>query len=262
MGTVESPGEHGARCSAAAGRTAGPYRDELGLLRGQLTNLRALLVLSILMTESADDQQILRLATSAAASLGSWQIAGFVIGDAWWAGSRRGGALDPELASRAPGPARDRRPGGQPGRRVGLGLPDAEHRGPDRLPDRARRARARGGGTVPGPGAGPADRGGGVQRPAARAGAGHRGAAGRHQRGAGGDGGHAAPRHGHPRAAHPGRGGRRRRGRHRRGAARPDRAGGRGGGPLRQPVRLGRARASRPGTRNRPPTSGSSCSAG
>ncbi|MGH3068329.1 MAG: PucR family transcriptional regulator [Streptosporangiaceae bacterium] len=77
---------------------AGTYRDELGLLRGQLTNLRALLVLSILMTESADDQQILRLATSAAASLGSWQIAGFVIGDAWWAGDRRGGALDPELA--------------------------------------------------------------------------------------------------------------------------------------------------------------------
>ncbi len=75
-----------------------PYRDELGLLRSQLTNLRALLVLSILMTESADDQQILRLATSAAASLGSWQIAGFVIGDAWWAGDRRGGALDPELA--------------------------------------------------------------------------------------------------------------------------------------------------------------------
>jgi sugar diacid utilization regulator len=77
---------------------AGPYRDELGLLRSQLTNLRALLVLSILMTESADDQQILRLATSAAASLGSWQIAGFVIGDAWWAGDRRGGALDPDLA--------------------------------------------------------------------------------------------------------------------------------------------------------------------
>ena len=68
-------------------------------LRSQLTNLRALLVLSILMTESADDQQILRLATSAAASLGSWQITGFVIGDAWWAGDRRGRALDPDLAT-------------------------------------------------------------------------------------------------------------------------------------------------------------------
>ena len=74
-------------------------RDELGLLRSQLTNLRALLVLSILMTESADDQQILRLATSAAASLGTWQIAGFVIGDAWQAGGRHCGAPAPELAA-------------------------------------------------------------------------------------------------------------------------------------------------------------------
>ena len=74
-------------------------RDELSLLRSQLTNLRALLVLSILMTESADDQQILRLATSAATSLGSWQVAGFVIGDAWRAGDRRRGAPGPELAA-------------------------------------------------------------------------------------------------------------------------------------------------------------------
>ena len=74
-------------------------RDELGLLRSQLTNLRALLVLSILMTESADDQQILRLATSAATSLGTWQIAGFVIGDAWQAGGRHCGAPGPELAA-------------------------------------------------------------------------------------------------------------------------------------------------------------------
>ena len=74
-------------------------RDELGLLRSQLTNLRALLVLSILMTESADDQQILRLATSAATSLGTWQIAGFVIGDAWQADGRHCGAPGPELAA-------------------------------------------------------------------------------------------------------------------------------------------------------------------
>ena len=74
------------------------HRDELGLLRGQLTNLRALLVLSILMTESSDDEQILRLATSAAASLGSWQIAGFVIAGQWWADGRRRAALEPGLA--------------------------------------------------------------------------------------------------------------------------------------------------------------------
>jgi sugar diacid utilization regulator len=76
----------------------GPLQTSASHPSHALTNLRALLVLSILMTESADDQQILRLATSAAASLGSWQITGFVIGDAWWAGDRRGGALDPELA--------------------------------------------------------------------------------------------------------------------------------------------------------------------
>jgi sugar diacid utilization regulator len=75
------------------------HRDELGLLRGQLTNLRALLVLSILMTESSDDEQILRLATSAAASLGGWQIAGFVIENAWWADGRRRAALEPGLAA-------------------------------------------------------------------------------------------------------------------------------------------------------------------
>ena len=90
MGTLQSP---------AGESPAGTYREELGLLRSQLTNLRALLVLSILMTESADDQQILRLATSAATSLGTWQIAGFVIGEEWWAGSRRCGAPGPQLAA-------------------------------------------------------------------------------------------------------------------------------------------------------------------
>jgi hypothetical protein len=71
VGTVESPAGTAPAATAPAGTApagiapAGPYRDELVLLRSQLTNLRALLVLSILMTESADDQQILRLATSA-----------------------------------------------------------------------------------------------------------------------------------------------------------------------------------------------------
>lgn len=53
-------------------------------LREQLTNLRALLVLSILMTETADEGQIRRLAASSAPSLGSWRIVGFALADGTW----------------------------------------------------------------------------------------------------------------------------------------------------------------------------------
>jgi sugar diacid utilization regulator len=77
--------------------------DLLASFRGQLTNMRALLVLFILMTESSDEEQILRLATSAAATLGSWQVAGFVIGDAWWTGTKPSGPVDPGLASQLRG---------------------------------------------------------------------------------------------------------------------------------------------------------------
>jgi len=58
------------------------HSDELGLLRGHLTNLRALLVLSILMTESADDEQIFRLKGHSGADGGAYRPAGEV---AWWA---------------------------------------------------------------------------------------------------------------------------------------------------------------------------------
>jgi sugar diacid utilization regulator len=51
--------------------------------KSQLTSLRALLVLSVLVTDSADDDQIMRLATAAASSLGRWRIAGFAVGDSW-----------------------------------------------------------------------------------------------------------------------------------------------------------------------------------
>jgi sugar diacid utilization regulator len=71
--------------------------DSVASLRGQLTNLRALLVLSILMTESADDGQILRLAASSASSLGAWRIAGFLIGGAWRTGTRTTGAMSAEV---------------------------------------------------------------------------------------------------------------------------------------------------------------------
>jgi sugar diacid utilization regulator len=82
--------EVGGAASAASPPTPPPPTprgDSLASLRGQLTNLRGLLVLSILMTESADDAQIIRLAVSAASSLGGWRIAGFLVGDAWRPGT-------------------------------------------------------------------------------------------------------------------------------------------------------------------------------
>ncbi len=66
-------------------------------LRSQLTNLRALLVLSILMTESPDHEQILRLVASAASSLGGWRVAGFVLGDVCWTDAAAPAAASPGL---------------------------------------------------------------------------------------------------------------------------------------------------------------------
>jgi DNA-binding PucR family transcriptional regulator len=73
--------------------------EDPGLLRSQLTNLRALLVLSILMTESADDEQILRLAVSAASSLGAWRIAGFAVENRWRTDADGTGSIPPELSN-------------------------------------------------------------------------------------------------------------------------------------------------------------------
>jgi PucR C-terminal helix-turn-helix domain/GGDEF-like domain len=80
-----------------SGPAASGHHDDPALLRAQLTNLRALLVLSILMTESADDEQILKLAVSAASSLGAWRIKGFAVGDQWQNGADRAGAIPPQL---------------------------------------------------------------------------------------------------------------------------------------------------------------------
>jgi sugar diacid utilization regulator len=82
----------------AIGSSAPAHGDSL---RGQLTNLRALLVLSILMTESADHEQILRLAASAASSLGGWRVAGFVIAGTWWPGPEAPAAKSPAAESLA-----------------------------------------------------------------------------------------------------------------------------------------------------------------
>jgi hypothetical protein len=77
--------------------SAGARSSDLGFLRFQLTNLRALLVLSILMTESADDEQILRLAVSAASALGTWRIAGFAVGDSWRTDANGTGSIPQQL---------------------------------------------------------------------------------------------------------------------------------------------------------------------
>jgi PucR C-terminal helix-turn-helix domain/GGDEF-like domain len=79
------------------GSSAGAHHSDVRLLRAQLSNLRALLVLSILMTESADDEQILRLAVSAASALGAWRIAGFAVGDTWRTAADGAGPIPPLL---------------------------------------------------------------------------------------------------------------------------------------------------------------------
>ncbi|MDQ3732404.1 MAG: helix-turn-helix domain-containing protein [Actinomycetota bacterium] len=74
-------------------------------VREQLTNLRALLVLSILMTESADEDQILRLAASCAPSLGRWRVEGFAFTDGSWRSGAHGatGQIPPWLADEVAG---------------------------------------------------------------------------------------------------------------------------------------------------------------
>ena len=63
------------------------------VLRQRLGNLRALLVISLLMTESVDEQQILQLASSSAPGLGNWRIEGFAFVDgSWRSGTNRGSA--------------------------------------------------------------------------------------------------------------------------------------------------------------------------
>jgi DNA-binding PucR family transcriptional regulator len=96
---IYDPGYQVPRGGGRLGANGSGHGDELGSLRGQLTNLRALLVLSILMTESADDEQILRLAVSASSSLGAWRIAGFAVGDAWRTDAQRAGAIPPQLSA-------------------------------------------------------------------------------------------------------------------------------------------------------------------
>ena len=78
-------------------RAPGPPSDPD--LRERLGEFRALLVISLLMTESASEDQILELATSSAAGLGPWQIEGYRFTDGQWhAGLGHGATAPPGLA--------------------------------------------------------------------------------------------------------------------------------------------------------------------
>src|SRR6266702_6761786 len=53
-------------------------------LRERLSELRALLVISLLMTESVSEDQILELAASSAPGLGTWRIEGYSFTGGQW----------------------------------------------------------------------------------------------------------------------------------------------------------------------------------
>ena len=79
----------------------GPPTD--GDLRERLGEFRALLVISLLMTESANEDQILELATSSAAGLGPWRIEGYRFTDGQWHAGLGHGATAPARPGRAAG---------------------------------------------------------------------------------------------------------------------------------------------------------------
>ncbi len=65
-------------------------------LRERLSEFRALLVISLLMTESVNEDQILELAASSAPGLGSWRVEGYSFTDGQW----RPGILCPDPSPR------------------------------------------------------------------------------------------------------------------------------------------------------------------
>ena len=76
-------------CPGVPGRPAEPD------LRERLGEFRALLVISLLMTESVNEEQILELAASSAPGLGPWRIEGYGFTDGQWrpgTGPAHGGA--------------------------------------------------------------------------------------------------------------------------------------------------------------------------
>ncbi|MPZ01015.1 MAG: CdaR family transcriptional regulator, partial [Actinophytocola sp.] len=64
--------------------TTGTDEAEIGRLRERLSDLRGLLVMSLLMTECAEPDQITRLASTSAPALGSWRVEGFYLAPDRW----------------------------------------------------------------------------------------------------------------------------------------------------------------------------------
>ena len=76
--------EHAARGGIVATATLPARTREEANLRERLGEFRALLVISLLMTESVNEDQILELAASSAPGLGSWRIEGYGFTDGQW----------------------------------------------------------------------------------------------------------------------------------------------------------------------------------
>jgi sugar diacid utilization regulator len=70
--------------SADGALRAGPRDTAQENLRERLGEFRALLVISLLMTESVNEDQILELAVSSAPGLGSWRVEGYSFTDGQW----------------------------------------------------------------------------------------------------------------------------------------------------------------------------------
>src|SRR5580704_13566204 len=64
-------------------------------LRERLSEFRALLVISLLMTASVNEDQILELATSSAPGLGLWRVKGYRFADGQWHAGLHGFASAP-----------------------------------------------------------------------------------------------------------------------------------------------------------------------
>src|ERR1700731_2575987 len=182
------------RAAAGYPRPAGGADENL---RERLGEFRALLVISLLMTESVSEDQILDLAASSAPGLGPWRIDGYSFtGGLWRPGIGRAVSSPAGLAARLTALGSGAGPVELPGR--GLGVPAARSRRPARPPDRLLRPGTVRPGAVRHPGDRAAGRRRGVERAAARQGVRHGGGTGRGQRRAGPDRGQPAAHHGHP----------------------------------------------------------------